>query len=386
MRTRVRTTAALLLLVASCLVIPFAPGTPAGAAGIGGPVIIMGIDGEDGGPGGHGPIAVYETIVNNVQSQVANGGSGILVVGGGKSPGDSVTSFWDQLSTDTGLAVTYVNGAANIEAQSFAGFAIIAIAGGETDTGGGITDDESVALATRSFDIATFVNGGGGLFVFQQGGVTSAYGFLGDIGTFVAEPIDFSTGSDVDVDVTAAGTTAGLSDELDVCCWHDQYTVFPSFLTVLATYAVTEPGAPPQVAALGGANVQIPTGIVLDPPTQTQFAGGVCAFTATVTENELPSVGTTVRFTVTSGPNSPASGTGVSDVNGVATFSYIGALTGNDTVVAEFTDSQDRVRTSDVVTCGIFDPPPTTQAPTTTTTAPVVPAARAVQAAPRFTG
>jgi len=344
----------------------------------------MGIDGEDGGPGGHGPIAVYETIVTNVQSQVANGGSGILVVGGGKSPTDSVTEFWNQLSTDTGIAVTYVNGAANIASQSFAGFAIIAVAGGDSDTGGGVTNEESVALATRSFDIATFVNAGGGLFVFQQGSITAAYGFLGDIGTFVAEPIDFSTGSDTDVDITSAGITAGLNDQLDVCCWHDQFSTFPSFLTVLATYVVTEPGAPAQVAALGGANVQIPTGIVLDPPTQTQFAGATCAFTATVTENELPAVGTTVRFTVTSGPNSPASGTGVSDANGVATFSYIGALVGNDTVVAEFTDTQGRVRTSDVVSCGIFAPPPTTATPTTTPPPP--PAARAVQAAPRFAG
>jgi len=385
MRTRFRTAAALLLLVASCLVVSFAPGAPAGAAGVGGPVIIMGIDGEDGGPGVHGPIAVYETIVTNVQSQVANGGSGILVVGGGKSPGDDVTDFWDTVSVDTGLAVTYVNGAANIASQSFAGFAIIAVAGGNSDTSnGGVTSEESVALATRSFDVATFVNAGGGLFVFQQGNIDAAYGFLGDIGTFVAEPIDSSTASDDDVDVTPAGATAGLSDQLDVCCWHDQFSTFPSFLTVLATYVVTEPGAPAQVAALGGANVQIPTGIVLDPPTQTQFAGATCAFTATVTENELPAVGTTVRFTVTSGPNSPASGTGVSDANGVATFSYIGALVGNDTVVAEFTDTQGRVRTSDVVSCGIFAPPPTTAPPTTTPPPP--PAARAVQAAPRFAG
>ena len=342
----------------------------------------MGIDGEDGGPGGHGPIAVYETIVTNVQSQVANGGSGILVVGGGKSPTDSVTEFWNQLSTDTGIAVTYVNGAANIASQSFAGFAIIAVAGGDSDTGGGVTNEESVALATRSFDIATFVNAGGGLFVFQQGSITAAYGFLGDIGTFVAEPI--SAGNDSNVDITPAGTTAGLNDELDVCCWHDQYSTFPSFLTVLATYAGSGPGVTPQVAALGGANVQIPTGIVLDPPTQTQFAGGACAFTATVTENELPAVGATVRFTVTSGPNSPASGTGVSDANGVATFSYVAALVGNDTVVAEFTDSQGRIRTSDVVSCGVFDPPPTTATPTTQPPPP--PAARPVQAAPRFTG
>lgn len=39
----------------------------------------MGIDAEDGGPGGHGPITTYEDVVNSILSNVTNGGSGILV-------------------------------------------------------------------------------------------------------------------------------------------------------------------------------------------------------------------------------------------------------------------------------------------------------------------
>ncbi|MFK4998901.1 hypothetical protein ACI2OX_21215 [Bacillus sp. N9] len=50
----------------------------------GGPLILMGIDAEDGGVNGHGPIANYIQVVNSILSNVSNGGSGILVIGGGK--------------------------------------------------------------------------------------------------------------------------------------------------------------------------------------------------------------------------------------------------------------------------------------------------------------
>jgi len=383
MRTRVRSTAVLLVLAATCLTFSFAGGAPAGAAGAGGPVIIMGIDGEDGG---HGPIATYEAVVTNIKNQVTNGGTGILVIGSGKGA-DAPTTFWQTIGTDLGIPITFVNGDANIAAQSFAGFGMLAVSGIDPGTSGGITEPEQAALATRSFDVATFVNGGGGLITMQQGDNASSYGFLGDLGTFVSEPI--FNGNDQDIDVTADGVAAGLSDSLDVCCWHDQFTVFPSFLTVLATYATFDPAEPAEVAALGGANVQIPTGIVLDPPTQTHFAGEICAVTATVTENEAPAVGKEVRFTITAGPNSPGGGVATSDASGKAVFQYVAPNVGNDTITAEFTDTQGRIRSADAVTCGIFAPPTTTTttaAPTTTAPAPPPAAAAAVRTQPRFTG
>ena len=67
----------------------------------GGPVVLMGIDAEDGGPGGHGPLAVYANVVSSILADVTNGGSGILVIGGGKDttpPVDDVTGFWDQVA------------------------------------------------------------------------------------------------------------------------------------------------------------------------------------------------------------------------------------------------------------------------------------------------
>lgn len=376
-----RRVAAVLAATMMMLLVPALAPT-AQAAAVGGPVLVAGIDAEDGGPGGHGPIAVYETMVNNLLVNVQNGGSGVLVIGGGKNPGDSVTTFWNQIATDTGLTVTFVNGEANIATQSFAGFAMVAVSSSVGDTGGGLTDAESEALKLRSFDVAQHVNAGGALLVFSQGGQTTPYGFLGDLGTFVSAPI--SAGSDSDIDPTAAGTAAGVTDELDVCCWHDQFTTFPSFLVVLATYFGST-----EVAAIGGDSVQIPTGIVLDPPTQQRTLGDACVVTATITENTVPVADRDVRFSVSSGPSAGLASTVPSNASGQAVFAFTASAAGTDTIVAEFTDSQGRIRTADAVTCLTVAPVETTTTTTTTTPAPInlgSTAATPVRARPAFTG
>lgn len=217
-----------------------------------GPVVTMGIDAEDGGPGAHGPISVYANVVSNgVLANTTNGGDGILVVGGNKTAGDNVTAFWDALGTAVGEPITYVNGAANITAQSFAGFQAIAIASSELETpGGGLTQEENDALAGRQPQIASFVNGGGGLFGTSQTGLSNTYAYLPDAALFT-----FNTGlSFDDVEATPAGEAVGITDtELDVCCWHDEYATFPSYLAVLATNIDSG-----NAVALGGAAVTIP--------------------------------------------------------------------------------------------------------------------------------
>jgi hypothetical protein len=84
------------------------PSARATAQAAGGPLVLMGIDAEDCGPGGHGPISVYESVVNDIMSKATKPGAGILVIGGGKGEGGP-TEFWNQISTDTGHAVTFVN-------------------------------------------------------------------------------------------------------------------------------------------------------------------------------------------------------------------------------------------------------------------------------------
>lgn len=362
------------------LVLVSAP-TTAGAD-TGGPVVLMGIDAEDGGPEGHGPVATYASIMDGVFTNVTNGSTSVLVLGGGKLSDDDVTMFYDAVfaATAAAHAVTYKHDA-DLDSSStspFAGFGLIIVASSEDETSdGGLTDTESEALKLRSPEFATHVNAGGGLISFSQSGQTSPYGFMGDVGTFVRDDID--EGDSENIDVTAAGTAAGLSDALDVCCWHDEYLEYPSFLSVLATYA-TE--GTPEVAAVGGAKVLIPTGIELTPATQNINAGGTCAVTATVTEGGEPVSGVTVNFSVTSGPRAGTTGTGTTDTAGKAAFSFAAPTAGVDTIGANFTDSLKRVRDAVPVTCTATEVLGNVVTPTPTP----APAAAPVAAAPRFTG
>lgn len=309
-----------------------------------GPLVLMGIDAEDGGPGGHGPISSYVSVISNpsntgILNNVTSGGSGILVIGGGKSPTDNVTQFWNAIDAAIPTTtVTYVNGAANIAAQSFAGFAMLAVVSDVINTpGGGLTNAEMTALAGRAADVANFVNGGGGLLGLSSNQLATPYGYLTALGAFTfASPAQFSN-----ITPTPAGLAIGITNLLDVCCWHDEYITFPGFLDVLATNATT--GNP---CAIGGQQVIIVQGIVVTPTAGTACVGTNYIVTATVADNlGNPVVGTNVAFDVIAGPNTGVSGNGVTNAAGQATFTYSSAVPGVDTVQACF------VNASAVLTC-----------------------------------
>lgn len=231
------------LLVASPATVGPLRAAPAAAAPVGGPVMLLAIDAEDGGVGGHGPIANYRQAVNSVLDEVSNGGSGgLLVIGGGKSATDNVTSFWNSVAAGldpagadgtAGEPVTYVNGAAAISAQSLAGFELVAVASSSSETAsGGLTAAENDALSGRENDIATFVNGGGGLVGLTQRGFAIPFDYLAGLGGFAIAPLDYSN-----INPTADGAAVGVTDALDVCCWHEVFDTYPEWLTVLATEA-----------------------------------------------------------------------------------------------------------------------------------------------------
>ena len=309
-----------------------------------GPLVLMGIDAEDGGVGGHGPISVYQNVVNNgVLANVTNGGSGILVIGGGKNPGDNVTAFWNAIDSAAPGGLTYVNSASNIASQSFAGFAMIAIASTEVETfSGGLTAAENTALAGRQADIASFVNGGGGLMGLSQTGLPDTYAYLPDAAQFT-----FDTGLGYsDITATVDGNAVGINDSLDICCWHDVYTSFPAFLRVLAT----DP-ASGHAAALGGAAVIVPTDITLTPPSATNPVGTSHTVTANVRKAGVAQAGVVVTFNV-AGANAGATGTCVpanctTNASGDVTFTYVGTNAGTDTIEASFVNAQNvTVKTS----------------------------------------
>jgi hypothetical protein len=221
------------------------------AQAVGGPVVLMGIDAEDGGPGGHGPIGVYEDVVTSLLTNVGNGGSGVLVIGGGKGA-DDVTTWWDTIATDLSITVTYVNGDTNIASQSFSGFAMIAVVSSASETSsGGLTQAENDALAGRLADVLAHVNGGGALFGLSQAGLTNPYEYIAGIGTVTFE-VGLSYGL---IAPTAEGTAIGITDALDLCCWHDVYLTFPDFLDVLATQDDSFESNFGEAAAIGGIQV-----------------------------------------------------------------------------------------------------------------------------------
>lgn len=295
----------------------------AAAAQAGGPIVLAGIDAEDGGLGGHGPISNYQTLAGSVLSNVTNGGSGILGIGCGKNAFDNVTTFWNAVASGNGTTLTCVNGAAAIASTSFAGYAMIGVASDQFNTfSGGLTNAENDALATRSADIASFVNNGGGLLGFSSVGLSNPYPYLGGIGSF-----SFGSVFTSDITPTAEGLAVGITDALDVCCWHDSYLAFPSFMDVLATYAG---GA---AAAIGGSDVTIST-MSLTPVSAPALEVGSthCVTAQVVDENGNPQTGITVYFTVT-GAN-PGSGSAVTDASGSAVFCYTGAAAGDDDINA----------------------------------------------------
>ena len=90
------------------------------------------------------------------------------------------------------------------------------------------------------------------------------------------------------------------------------------------------------------------SGITLSPATSTNPIGTPHTDTATVVDvNHVPRSGVTVTFTITSGPDSGATGTGVTNASGQATFTFTDTtLPGTDKVFASFVDGSGITETS----------------------------------------
>lgn len=331
--------AALAAVGAGVLLAALAPASAVQATTLGGPLVLMGIDAEDCGPNGHGPIGNYAQLTDSILSNTNNGGNGIAVIG---RNGSCVTNFWNAIQSATGETVTFVPGG-SISTVDFTPYQMIAVASDHLNTPGGTSIANNLALKDRRADIAAFVNGGGGLLGFSSGFATAQggpYPYLADIGAF-----SFNVHQSYsNITPTSEGASVGITNAFDVCCWHDEYVSFPPFLRVLATNASNG-----RAAAIGGLNVVI-SDVQLSPPTQTLSTGDNATVTAAVTENGSPAVGTTVSFEVTGGPNTGATGTAITDSSGDASFSYSSAADGVDTVQASFVDSSGSTQQSNLVT------------------------------------
>ncbi len=241
---------------------------------VGGPVTLLGIDSEDGGIGGHGPISSYVSLVESILDKVNNDEDGILVIGeaGSDQVGvNTINEFWDEIGAQTGESITYVAGVNDIQTASFSEFAMLAVVtaedtvfqSGGVGPGEGLTDAENNALIDRSDDIAAFVNNGGGLMGSSQDGLTNYWGYIGGLNTFeVITGLGYSS-----ITPTSAGEDVGITTpEMNVCCWHDTFTAAPGFLDVLAWRAGYGDGSATadeipeghQAAAIGGEDAVLP--------------------------------------------------------------------------------------------------------------------------------
>ena len=99
--------------------------------------------------------------------------------------------------------------------------------------------------------------------------------------------------------------------------------------------------------------------ITLSPQADTTFTGLNETLTAKVTNGQgAPVPGVGVTFTVRSGPNAGLTGTGTTDANGLATFSYTSAITGTDVIRASFTDTENHQSQKSLITWRQSPPPP----------------------------
>lgn len=119
----------------------------------------------------------------------------------------------------------------------------------------------------------------------------------------------------------------------------------------------------PYILARGEGLVLI-TNITLTPASADNPVGTIHTVTATVTQNTpspgTPVVGTTVTFLVTSGPNAGATGTGVTNAFGQATFSYTSNGTvGTDIIKATFVDGTGATQSSNNAVKNWVRPPNT---------------------------
>lgn len=159
-------------------------------------------------------------------------------------------------------------------------------------------------------------------------------------------------GSNLNAAVLVATTpqTAGLNTA-NLVNWgnsvHGTFETWPSDWTPLAVatdssapkiYSAFEPGTTNKATGAPYILISLPatvkSNITLTPPTATHTVGGSTTVTATVVDDQgVPLAGITVRFYVEAGPNRGKSGTGLTGVNGVATFTYSGTGgVGTDTV------------------------------------------------------
>lgn len=218
-------------------------------------------------------------------------------------------------------------------------------------------------LTRRSVDFAVDEAGKTGAYIslscdFGGAGPGTPVPVLAGLGAFTVQDADCYNDAHI---VATHPALAGLTDA-DLSNWscsvHSQFNSWPASFQVLAIAervdgSFTAPDGTvgfPYILARGEGLTAI-TDITLTPGTATNPLGAPHTVTATVISGppDAPVVGTTVTFTVLSGPNAGVTGVGTTDASGQATFTYTSAAAGTDTIQASFVDATGATQSSNIV-------------------------------------
>jgi hypothetical protein len=149
---------------------------------------------------------LIEQALNFLNTNATNGGSGVLVIGA--TGGDALAAV-TSATTALGLSQTVVTGAA-ISTVNFSAFRILYVPSDDLNTPGGITDADNTLLTARKADIQAFVNGGGGLLMLTQAGLSAPYSSLELPLPFQVDVENF-TGSSTNLHQTPELAAAGFN-------------------------------------------------------------------------------------------------------------------------------------------------------------------------------
>ena len=332
---------------------------------LGGPVILGGDDLTDHGSYNSATGQVEDgwfyikKALQNIKVKVTRPNNGtVAVLGASDSTAISGNAggAYHYASPQAGLTPQFYNGAAALESffnalrNGTVQPAIIVASG--TGALNNLDAAEGVVLTNNAVTMADFVNSGGGLLSHGSGPI--AYGWLTTLLPGVLE----STGCNVNtLSLTADGQTAfpGLTNsDIRTGPCHSHFSGNLGDLKVLA-----KDGTPWNII-IGGAAVQLPGAITLQPVTVTYIIGVTSSHTVTakVQDGSLnPVAGATVTFSVNTGPNAGNTGTAVTNAQGLASFTYNSSGTvGTDNITASYNDNG-TIRTSPTVQA-IWQPPP----------------------------
>ena len=276
------------------------------------------------------------------------------------------------------------------------GTSVISAAIGNAATWGSVVDGNVIIIGTDEQFHASgnrrqaLMNGAAAFVVDNTAGKTGAYISLSCYyhGTAPGTPLpmlDDAFGSTGDFTVTGVGcfndahivathpafTAASVADS-NLSNWscsvHEAFDNWPITFEVLAIArnigaAFTAPDGSVGTPYILARGVTVISDITLSPDGVTNDVGDTHTLTATVTVDTpspgTPVVGTLVTFEVIAGPHAGTTGTGTTDSSGMATFGYVGASTGIDTIEATFVDGSSRTQRSNRVTKEWVIPPPT---------------------------